>query len=1124
MLLLASIPTTIIHAQGIHEVNVSIQVSEARVGEVLQEIESATPFAFAYQENLMDNVSNRLTIDAQDESVAKVLDSITHQTALDFKQINDHTIAVRQSSEKPRVQQQTHIRGTVTDAAGVPLAGATVVEKGTANGVSADFDGIYSIRVSQSDAVLVFSFVGYQTQEISVNNQTTLNVQLNEDTAQLDEIVVIGYGTQLKTKVTGSISKAPVGELQDYATSNFDQALAGKMTGVQVLQTTGAPGQELTIKVRGTKTLTAGADPLYVVDGVVVESSGQLTEVVNMEDIESIQVLKDAASTAIYGSRGSNGIVIVTTKRGEPGKMRVNFNHSTGIQSLSKKIDMLNAYQYAQLSKEGHDAAYLQDVPTGSPDDPNSVRPVGYHKIPEELFPYLNGVEGLTDTDWQDAIYREAQIQRYSLSISGGDERLNYYVSANHSSQEGIIIHSDYRKTGLRANLELTSNKFRIGLNLASSYTIENRVNDDDAWHRGGIVQAALAYSPTWPVYNPDGSFNYQGNGFWRTPIDYQHNEIVNPVALATLTKNEILHNNLLGNLFVEYEMLEDLKFKSSFSVNYNNYKNEFYTPKELETRGRNNFGKLSNPSARYTDVTIHKWAIENTLNYEKRIQDHYFNFLGGITAEKRTSNLHRTNASVTPDTPVVNATQVVNADQERDSDISFSEWSLYSLLARIQYDFAGKYLLSASFRADAASRFGRPWGRFPSISVGWRMSQEDFLFDSKWINELKLRASHGFKGNFDIGNYGHIPEIGPEAYVSETGFRPLKIADPNLSWETTEMTNVGLEAELFDSQLGFTIEYYNANTTDLLLEIPVPHITGFESALQNIGEVNNRGVEASLNLNPNLGDHFSWTSNLNISMNRNKVVALGPNNTDIIQTDAGNTFFLTRVGEPIGSYYLLVQDGIFSTQEELDQYPHFENTQVGDFRFVDVDGDGVLDPSKDRAIVGNYAPDFTYGFSSGFKYKNMDLNIALNGSYGGEILNLSRRYLNAGEGNFNNTTEVLNRWRSESDPGNGNIHRANRKASGNNARGSTFHLEDASYLRLQNVSLGYSFPQSTLEKLNISKLRIYITGNNIHTWTDYTGYNPEVNLRDDNQLIPGVDYGVYPLATTYSLGLNVSF
>lgn len=1133
MLLLVSIPTTVIHAQGIHEVNVSIQVSEARVGEVLQEIESATPFAFAYQENLMDNVSNRLTIDAQDESVAQVLDSISHQTALDFKQINDHTIAVRQSSEKPRVQQQTHIRGTVTDAAGVPLAGATVVEKGTANGVSADFDGIYSIRVSQPDAVLVFSFVGYQTQEISVNNQTILNVQLNEDTAQLDEIVVIGYGTQNQRKLTGAISKAPIGDLQDFPVSNFDQALAGKVAGVQVLQTTGQPGRELDIRVRGTGTITAGVQPLYVVDGVPLDSPGQATEVVSMEDIESIQILKDASSAAIYGSRGANGVVLITTKKGKQGKMKVSFNQSVGFQSVSKTIDMMDAYEYAQLSRDGHNAAYLQETPTGSPDDPNDIRPTGYHKIPEELFPYLNGEAGLTNTDWQDAIFRTAMITRYNLAINGGNEKLNYYVSANHSSQEGIIIHSDYRKTGLRANLGIKSGKFNIGLNLSPSYTFENRVNASGPYFDDGIVASALKMSPTWSVFNEDGSYNFLGNGFWRIGTDFQHNEILNPVAVANEIHNEIEHYNLLSNLFVEYELIEGLKLKSSFAINYNAYQNEFYRPSSLQKRGAANFNEPAFPEARLSNTNIYNWLWENTVNYKVDFGKHSFDVLGGITAQKDKRKSLRNGATISG-IPVQNSFHVVGlaGNDNLNRAIGVQEWSLYSLLARVQYDYDSKYLLSASFRGDAASRFApnNKWGYFPSVSAGWRISQEDFLADSNVVSELKLRASYGLTGNFQIPNYGFNSSLDDDNYVlgnpgqEEVGLRPDGLENPDLSWEKTAMFNAGLDLELFNNQIGLTLDYYNSNTSDLLLEVPIPQTTGFGSTLQNIGEVNNKGYEAALRISPDLGE-FKWTGNFNISINRNEVKALGPENTDIITTaGTGHAFFITRVGEQIGSYYLLVQDGIFANEEQLSQYPHFGSTRAGDFRFVDVNGDGVLDVNDDRTIVGNYAPDFTYGFSSIFNYKGLDLNVAFQGSYGGEILNLQRRYIANSEGNFNNMRIMLDRWQSSDNPGNLQINRANRKSRGNNGRTSTWHIEDGSYLRLQNVSLGYSLPRSVLDKLNISKLRLFVSGNNLYTWTDYTGYNPEVNLRDDNQLTPGLDYGTYPLAKTYSFGMNLSF
>ncbi|PQB08683.1 SusC/RagA family protein [Polaribacter filamentus] len=1021
----------------------------------------------------------------------------------------------------------------MSDKDGNPLPGASIIEKGTTNGTETDFEGNFIISVKNDDAILVIQYLGFVKKEVSVKDKTILKIVLIEDAAALDEIVIVGYGSQKLTNVSGSIAKANIGELQDTPVSNFDQALVGKLAGVQVIQTTGEPGRELTIKVRGTGTITAGSEPLYVVDGVPIDSSGQATEIVNMEDVESIQILKDAASASIYGSRGGNGVVLITTKKGRQGKMKVSINQSIGFQVLSKKIDLMDAYEYARLSKDGHDAAYLQEVPTGNANDPNSIRPIGYHKIPEELFPYLEGVEGLTNTDWQDEIYRPAAIERYNISIRGGNENVNYFVSANHSNQEGIILNSDYSKTGIRANIGINAGKFKIGLNMSPSYTIENRVSANNPYFSDGIVQSALSYSPTWPVYNPDGGFNYDGNGFWRVGTDYQHNEIVNPVALAMLPKNEIEHYNLLTNLFLEYEVIEDLKVKSSFAVNYNQYQNEYYRPAILEERGRNNTGRPSNPTGRLSTTNIYNWIFENTINYKKSFGKHNFDILGGITAQKDRSKLQRINASVTSDTPVINAIQIINAEQLAIGSGSVQEWSLYSLLSRIQYDFDNKYLLSASLRGDASSRFGanNKWGYFPSVSAGWRIAQEDFLKDSEWISELKLRTSFGLTGNFQIGNYEQISLITDDTYITgnpgsrQTGLRPSQVANPDVSWEKTAMFNAGIDVSLFQNQLGFTFEYYNGNTTDLLLQVPVPQTTGFGTALQNIGEVNNTGIEALITFSPYLGA-FQWNSSLNFSMNRNKVVALGPENTDIITTaGTGHAFFKTEVGQPIGNYFLLVQDGIFSTQEELDKYPHFESTAVGDFRFVDVDGDGELDVNKDRTIVGNYAPDFIFGFSNSFKYKGFDLNVALQGSYGGEILNLSRRYNANGEGNFNNTRDLLNRWQSEENPGDGNTNRANRKARGNNGRTSTWHVEDGSYLRLQNVSLGYALSSSTIEKFKLSKARLFVTGNNLFTWTNYTGYNPEVNLAGGgDQLTPGLDYGVYPLATTYSIGINLSF
>lgn len=1107
------------------------------VDEVFKIITKQSNFSFIYPEKLFKKAP-KVKLKKGVINLKKLLDYSLPRSKFNFKLSKNNVIIIERSNSiqnNQNINQSITITGVVSDQNNQLLPGANILEKGTLNGTQSDFDGKFLLEITNGNAVLVVSYLGFTTQEIPLNGQTSVTIKLAENIASLDEIVVIGYGAQQQTKVSGSIAKAPIGELQDIPVSNFDQALTGKLAGVQVLQTTGEPGRELSIKVRGTGTITAGTEPLYVIDGVPLESGSQATEVINIEDIESIQILKDAASASIYGSRGGNGVVVISTKKGKSGKMRVNFNHSLGFQEVSKKIDMMDAYEYAQLSRDGHNAAYLQEVTTGSASDPNSIRPKGYHKIPKELFPYLNGESGLTNTNWQDEIYRSALLQKTNISISGASEKINYYISVNHSDQEGIIINSDYSKTGLRANVGITSGKFKIGVNLSPSYTFENRVSANQPFFNDGIVHTALAYSPTWPVYNPDGSFNLQGNGFWRIGTDYQHNEMVNPVALALLPTNEIEHLNLLNNLFVECQLLDGLKLKSSFALSYNEYQNEFYRPSTLEKRGRNNSGRPSIPTGRLSSTNIYKWTLENTINYKKSFGNHNLELLGGITAEKSRTKQQQISAQTAPSTRVNNAIQIIRsavADQISSTG-SIEEWSLYSLLFRAQYDFSGKYLLSASMRADASSRFGadNKWGYFPSISAGWRVSEETFLENTNWIDELKIRSSYGVTGNFQIGNYQQTSLLGVDEYVigipgqSQIGYSPSQIPNPKIGWESTYMFNVAIDAQLFDRQFKFTLEYYNGDTEDLLLEIPVPQTTGFNRALQNIGRLNNNGFEASLHISPQLGE-FKWNSSFNISVNRNEVKELGPKGTPIIETSGtGHAFFKTEIGQPIGNYFLLVQDGIFSSQAQLDQYPHFSSTAVGDFRFVDIDGDGILDVNKDRTIVGNYAPDFTYGFSNTFKYNGFDLNIALQGSHGGEVLNLLRRYIANGEGNFNNTREILNRWQSESNPGNRNTNRANRKSRGNNGRTSTWHVEDGSYLRLQNVSLGYSLPKPILDKLNITKVRIYITGNNLYTWSNYTGYNPEVNLDSgSDQLTPGLDYGAYPLAKTFSLGINVSF
>jgi TonB-linked SusC/RagA family outer membrane protein len=844
--------------------------------------------------------------------------------------------------------------------------------------------------------------------------------------------------------------------------------------------------------------------------------------------------LKDASAAAIYGSRGSNGVILVTTKQGRSEKLIVNYDGYYGIQQISKKLPLMNAYQFAEAARDGHNNAYLDEVPSGSPDDPNSARPQSYHRIPNELFPYLNGEQGLTDTDWQDEIFRRATTTSHNVSLSGKGKNIGYFVSGNYTLQEGIIIESDFEKYGLRLNLDGNYDKFRFGVNFAPSYSTSNRVNASGPYTGGGIVQSALAMPPVWPVYNSDGSYNFQGNGYWRIGNDYQHNEVLNPVALAKLQSDMVDRYVTVGKIFGEYELIKGLTCNISLGGDYYGSHNDTYRSSELPLWGWANYGKKSNPVGYSSSSFYFNWLIENKINYITTINGkHGFNILLVQSAQKETLKSNNVSATDYPNDYIqtISGGTVTNGASEK------TQWSLASYLARVQYGYQGKYMASAAIRADGSSRFGKNnrWGYFPSASAAWRISDENFFKEVKGlllIDDLKLRTSYGVTGNFQIGNYEHLPTMTSDDYILgaadgalAAGYKPDKVKNDDLSWEKTAMINAGIDLQMFNGLLGLTVEYYNSNTTDMLLNVPVPHLTGQSTARMNIGKVNNRGVEILLSSRKNITKDLKYDFSANFSKNINEVKALGPQNTPIIAAGSvAHAYYITEVGKPIGSYYVLVKDGIFKSEEELKMYPHFDNTHAGDFRFVDVDRDGVLDMDKDRMTVGNYMPDFTYGWNGTISYKDFDLGFAFQGVYGNEILNLNRRYIDNLEGNTNGTVIALDRWQSAGNYGNGEVNRANRKQKGNNGRTSTWHIEDGSYLRLQNIALGYTLPQSITGRLSLQKLRVYLSGQNLVTWTKYTGYNPEVNLRPTEALTPGEDYGTYPLAKTFTVGLNLTF
>lgn len=1103
---------------------VSFGSNKVTLKSAFEKIEQSSKYKVAYNSSQLD-ANRTVTLTKKSDDVFGMLNQLLKGTNCTYELEGNYIIIKSQHKGKAQSHgKKIKVKGVVKDETGEPVIGATVMEKGSANnGVITDIDGNYTIEIA-SDGLLAVSYIGCKDQEIKVNGREVINVNLADDNKVLDEVVVVGYGVQKKRDVSTAVSSVKAEALANNPSTDFRQALAGKMPGVQVTVPSGDPEGSVSIRVRGVSTVNAGSDPLYVVDGVPMERGFAN---LNTNDIESVEVLKDASAAAIYGSRGSNGVVLVTTKKGTSDKLSISYDGYVGIQNVSKKLDMMNAYEYAEFVKDARDNAYLSKVPGGSASDPNSVRPKGNMQIAADFFPYLQGVKGLTDTDWQDAIFRTAMTTGHNVSLSGKSNSINYFVSGNYMKKEGTIIGSDFEKYGGRLNLSGQHKRLKFGVNFAPSYSVSNTV---DASGAGGIVQSALMMPPIFPVYNADGSYNYQGNGYLRIGTDYEHNEVLNPVAMARLQSNVTDRMSITGKVYAELELMKGLSYKLSLGGDYYGAHNDKYRQSSLPLKGKDYYDSPSNPVGYSSSSFFFNWLVENQLTYTTTInKKHNITAILVQSAQKETKKTDNVTATDYPNDYI----QTVNGGTVTKGGSDKTQWSIASYLARVQYNYEGRYMLSAAIRTDGSSRFGKNnrWGYFPSASAAWRISDEQFFKNVKelsFINDMKIRASYGVTGNFEIGNYDHLATMSIDNYILGNGlaygYKPDNIKRDDLSWEKNQMINAGIDLQMFDGYIGFSVDYYNTNTSNMLLYVPVPLLTGYSTSLQNIGKVNNRGWELALTSQHTFANGFGYSFNANYAKNTNEVKELGPGNASIISTGSVNhAFYKTEVGKPIGNYYLLVQDGIFATAEDLKKYPHFDNTEVGDFRFVDVDGDGKLDLDKDRTICGNYMPKFTYGFGGKLWYAGFDMDFNFQGVYGNKILNLNKRYLDNMEGNTNGTKIALDRWRSPENPGSGSVNKANRKQTGYNSRTSTWHLESGSYLRLQNLSLGYTLPRALTQKFKVEKLRVYVSGQNLFTITDYSGYNPEVNARPSQNLTPGEDYGTYPLARTYMFGLNLT-
>lgn len=1056
-----------------------------------------------------------ITLSVKDTPVLDVLRMVLNDTNLQFKLLDNGLVVI---SPQNNVIKDIVVRGQVIDSKGETLPGVSVKLKGTTIGVTTDLDGRFTINAADNNSILVFTYIGYVTQEVAINNQTTLNVKLEATNTSLDEIVVVGYGTQRKENLTGAIATISADKLKNKVAVSYAEAMVGQMAGVQIQQTNGAPGNEgLSIRVRGTGSITAGMAPLYVIDGYPME--GSAFSMVNASDIESIQVLKDASSTAIYGSRGSNGVIMVTTKKGKLGTPTIAYNTYFGLQQVAKKIDMMNSQEYLEYFIDGHNQAWLDRAPmAGDPvhtiSDPTSMRQKysnsSFYIIPDNFYDPSNFV----DIDWQDQIFRNAMMQRHEVSVMGGAEKTRYSVSGGFTDQDGIQIKSDHKRYNIRSSLTSNINKkLEVGLNVSAYYSDNNNLDNG----KDSPLSYAVYLPPIYPINNADGTYGSQvrNQEIWA-------GDVANPLGIAENVVNYMNKNGIIASTYAEYSIIEGLKYKLSLNGTMDNQRLKFFRPSFVDTDGSR---APKTADARNETFLDKDWVVEQTLNYNKTFSEkHVLGVLGGYTVQKSFGEYARVNAQNFPNDVVqtINAGQIVGG-----SNTEYMN-SLISYLGRINYSFDNKYLLTANIRTDGSSKFGSnsKWGTFPSLSIGWRIDQENFMKDIEQVNDLKVRASWGLVGNNRIGNYDAIARTS-SSYYSLNGslvnaVNPNSMPNPDLGWETTQQWNLGFDLGLLNDRIHLEGDFYNSRSVDLLLNVPVPTLTGYTSQLQNIGQIENKGMEFLLKTR-NFVNNFKWSTDFNISFNKNKVLALGPDKRPIYAgaPNAANTF-ITTIGMPVATFYGYKYDGVFKNQAELNASPHLANDFPGDPRYVDMNKDGKIN-ADDKTYLGNNQPKYIYGMNNDFSFKSFDLNVQLTGSYGAKLFSFFNRMVGIYHGDRNGLDKLNNRWRSEEDPGDGTILRANRDPKGLQKEPSSYWVEDGSYLRIRNVSLGYTFDNKLVQNLKMKSLRAYVTGQNLHTFTKYIGYDPETSSQGSG-LSRGGDYLGYPSARIFIAGLNVSF
>ena len=982
------------------------------------------------------------------------------------------------------------ITGTVTDGeTGDALPGVNVLVKNTTVGTVTDIDGNYRLTVADDAETLVFSSVGYVSQEVAIGNQTTIDLAMAPDVQSLSEVVVVGYGTVQKKDLTGSVSQIKPEELTAYPAPDVSQALQGRAAGVQVQSANGAPGASPRIRVRGSTSINASSDPIYVVDGFV---NGAVPP---PEDVASVEVLKDAAATAIYGSRGANGVIIITTKRGKIGKPVINLNSSYSFQEDINRLDLLNADQYVN---------YVQEV---VPDYESS----GF------------------DTDWQDEIYRPGAIQNYQLSISGGSENVGYYISGTFFDQKGVIVNSDFQRYSITSNIDVqASERLKVGLNLfARRQNTDGVVTQEGSGGSGnqGVVSSAYLFDPDQGIFNPDGTYT-------TSKIGDQFN---NPYATATQRTDQNQTDRVQANLLAEYSIFDNLTFTLTAGASSDNGRRGRYIPSTL-VAGQNIGGLGLVNGRKFTSL-----LNENYFTYSNEFGIHSLQTVVGYSfQQERTESWESGNRGFVTNNALYWDVDGGTNPTIPQSGLDISE--IVSWYGRINYRLLDRYLLTLNARVDGSSTFSKnnKYAFFPSGAIGWNVNEEAFLEDVAWLDGWKLRASYGLTGNRAIGPYQTLARFEPLISVQNgalvNAVRPTELSNDNLTWETTRQLNVGTDVSLFAGRANLTVDYYTMETRDLLFQVELDEFSGYPEQLQNLGRTQNKGLEVALDLR-NRFSAFDWDINLNFSTNENTVLAL-PDGLDILYGTGPGHFAgldntqILREGQTPGSFFGFIYDGVYQEGDEFLEGGGFEQEPGGE-RFRDINGrdeegnltgmpDGQLN-NDDQTIIGDPNPDYIWGVTNTFRYKGFDLNIFFQASQGNDILNYTLLELNRLAGSVNATTEALDRWTPTNT--NTNVPRA---TAGRTQRVSSRFVYDGSYVRLKNLALGYNFAGDLLDRINISNLRLYVSAQNLLTFTDYPGVDPEVSYNTDNSREEnrnrGLDYGSYPNVKSYTVGLNIQF